>query len=211
MRTISVRVQADHLERMTKVKRPILALAELLWNSLDADATKVTVSFRENTLGGLESVTVSDNGVGMPPEVALDAFGSLGGSWKRSKSKSGERGRLLHGRAGKGRFRAFSIGEEIEWCTRFQSNGSLKEYRIRGSATRIGTFEADDPELCQGGRRGTDVVLTSIVKSFSTLRGEAAAQALAEHFAIYLREYSDVEIVYDGVRLDPAHVEKEAL
>src|SRR5438270_1001327 len=107
MKTISVAVQPDHLQRMASVKKPILALAELVWNSLDADATDVRVTFQENLLSGLTSIGVSDNGTGMTPTEAEQSFGSLGGSWKRFGSRSRHSGRILHGRAGKGRFRAF--------------------------------------------------------------------------------------------------------
>jgi len=69
MKTISVEVRPDHLQRMAAVKKPILALAELVWNSLDADATEVSVSFDENLLGGLNAIRVTDNGTGMTPRA----------------------------------------------------------------------------------------------------------------------------------------------
>ena len=51
MRTISVQVQPDHLRRMTAVKRPVLAVTELVWNGLDADATRVRVILEKDKLG----------------------------------------------------------------------------------------------------------------------------------------------------------------
>ena len=42
MKRVSVSVQNDYLERMSKT-RPINAVAELVWNSLDADADKIKV------------------------------------------------------------------------------------------------------------------------------------------------------------------------
>jgi hypothetical protein len=193
---------------MTRVKRPVLALAELVWNSVDADATEVNVLFEENPLGALERIRVIDNGAGMEHATALEAFGSLGGSWKRRAARTG-RGRLLHGRAGKGRFRAFSIGELIEWHTRYASNGTLFEYVIKGSLDQLGTFKAEDPTECDSGGSGTEVVLLNITRAFQTIRGTDGAQAIAEQFAIYLREYPEVTIVYDGITIRPSEVEKD--
>lgn len=48
-----VEVQSDFLEKITKAK-PVQALAELVWNGLDADATSVSVSFDYNALGACQ-------------------------------------------------------------------------------------------------------------------------------------------------------------
>lgn len=209
MKTISVEVREDHLARLTHVKRPMLAVAELIWNSLDADATSVSVTFRRNALGGLDEIRVTDNGLGMPPDQALEAFGSLGGSWKRRTQRTPGQKRLMHGRAGKGRFRAFYIGETVEWVTRFVSDGGLEEYAIRGSGTHLGTFQAEDIRESSAAKTGTEVVISDITKHFKTLEGSEGAQAIAEEFAIYLRQYPSVRITYDGLRVDPRAVEKD--
>jgi hypothetical protein len=57
MKRVSVSVQDDYLERMSKT-RPINAVAELVWNSLDADADKIEVKLFENEMGGLEKLIV---------------------------------------------------------------------------------------------------------------------------------------------------------
>ena len=44
MQKIVVKVENDHIERLTSGK-PLLALSELIWNAYDADASKVTVDF----------------------------------------------------------------------------------------------------------------------------------------------------------------------
>jgi hypothetical protein len=43
---IEVKVENDHIERLTTAK-PILALSELIWNAYDADASTVRVEFEE--------------------------------------------------------------------------------------------------------------------------------------------------------------------
>jgi DNA mismatch repair ATPase MutL len=86
--------------------KPILAVAELVWNALDADAKKVRVELSYNKLGGLQAITIIDNGHGISYTDAIPAFENLGGSWKNRHTKSKGERRLLHGKAGKGRFLA---------------------------------------------------------------------------------------------------------
>jgi len=50
MQTVSVEVRSDHLETLSRVKKPIFAIAELIWNGLDADATQVRVELERNEL-----------------------------------------------------------------------------------------------------------------------------------------------------------------
>jgi hypothetical protein len=37
-KTFEIQVQDDHLQRVAQVRKPILAIAELIWNAVDADA-----------------------------------------------------------------------------------------------------------------------------------------------------------------------------
>jgi hypothetical protein len=43
MKTLTVKVEGDHLRTLSHAKKPILAVAELIWNGLDADAQEVSV------------------------------------------------------------------------------------------------------------------------------------------------------------------------
>ncbi len=53
------------------VERPSSVVKELVENSIDAGATKITV---EISGGGIKRIKVSDNGIGMSPEDAVTAF-----------------------------------------------------------------------------------------------------------------------------------------
>ena len=96
-----VEVQSDFLEKITRAK-PIQAISEFIWNSLDADASKVEVFVEENELGAMSRVIVRDNGTGMEYVKAPEHFKSLGGSWKRPGATTKSEGRLLHGQDGPG-------------------------------------------------------------------------------------------------------------
>ena len=81
---ISVQVQSDHLERISKVRKPIIAVAELIWNGLDADATEVRAEFDHNALGALERIRVIDNGSGL--RRSADRARNSGRSRSRSQN-----------------------------------------------------------------------------------------------------------------------------
>src|SRR5277367_5494208 len=104
-----VEVKSDFLEKITRAK-PVQALAELIWNSLDADARKVEVFVEENEMGAMSRVIIRDNGSGIEFAEAPALFSSLGGSWKRSRTTTKSEGRFLHGQDGRGRFKVFAIG-----------------------------------------------------------------------------------------------------
>lgn len=77
MQEIEVKVENDHIERLTTAK-PILALSELIWNAYDADASTVRVEFEEGGLTKLALIRVQDDGDGIPYEDAEGYFKSLG-------------------------------------------------------------------------------------------------------------------------------------
>jgi len=102
-----VEAQEDFVEKLT-VASPAGALAELIWNGLDAEATKVSVDVDYSSIG-LARIRIRDNGHGIAPEEAEALFMHLGGSWKRDTHKSKNGKRVLHGEEGKGRFRALTF------------------------------------------------------------------------------------------------------
>ncbi|MCP4644430.1 MAG: hypothetical protein GY851_28560 [bacterium] len=205
MKKITVQVRDDHLELLARAK-PVNGLAELIWNALDAEATEVRVEFVENDLGGVESVRIRDNGHGLAYDHALVAFKNLGGSWKREGIPTPQRKRMVHGKYGKGRFRGFAIGNHVEWRTVYDKDGERSSYSIVGRAATLGEFELGEVSA-SGEPTGMVVEIADIQASMGLLRGTKAEQDVTVLFALYMRQYPDVRIVYDGVPLDPANAE----
>jgi hypothetical protein len=58
---LTLSVEKDHLERLTDVSGST-ALIELIWNSLDADATKIDIYYKhEAGLDRYENIIIEDN------------------------------------------------------------------------------------------------------------------------------------------------------
>lgn len=199
---IPINVKRDHIEALISTKRPIAALIELVWNGLDADATTISIRFDKNTMEGLSAIRVQDNGSGIPYEKANDFFGSLGGSWKSQKHKT-PNGRNLHGKSGKGRFKAFALGTLVEWNTTSKQNEKFVDYKIIGTSTDLETFEVTDTTPSRNSNTGTEVTISNIDSDFSNLTGEQAPIEIAKYLAVYLSEYPGIIIDYDGTQVDP--------
>src|SRR5687768_7647821 len=91
-----VTLDPRHLQRLSA---PLLTgVIELIWNAIDADASIVRVSLRDNGLGlgGVREIEVVDDGHGIDLQAAMDGFLALGRSWKADGGRSRTLGRPLH-------------------------------------------------------------------------------------------------------------------
>lgn len=201
MKTIGVKVQPDYLERIATAKSPFPAVSELVWNALDADANTVRVILAPNALTGLEKIIVEDDGHGIAFEDAEQFFSQLGGSWKRQANRSNG-GRILHGKGGQGRFRAFGLGEYVEWQTVYASEGKFWQYTISGSRSNLGEFKLSDPHPTKQSITGTRVTVTNLAQGQSVLQTDEAAHHLTETLALYLLQYPNVRIFFDSRALE---------
>jgi hypothetical protein len=204
MKRIPVNVKGDHIESLAATKRPIVSIVELIWNSLDADADRISVRFDLNGIGGIETIRIGDNGNGIPYAEAETLFGNLGGSWKTTRNRT-SKGRSLHGKSGKGRFKAFSLGTQVLWKTTVPKNGAFVDFTIKGFAHCLDSFELADPVTSSADHSGTEVVVTNIRKNFTSLIADTAPREITNCLAVYLSEFPGIVIDYDGARIDPAH------
>lgn len=89
------------------------ALIELVKNSYDADASKVTLEFSQDECNNIQTLKVSDNGHGMTTDVVLNKWlvPSTDDKLKRKLSPFGKR--VMQGRKGIGRYAASILGEDL--------------------------------------------------------------------------------------------------
>lgn len=208
---IPVNLSSDYLKSITVTSRPLLSLAEVIWNGLDADAQRVSVRFDRNQLDTVEAIRIRDDGTGINFDHAGALFGTLGDSWKKSKNRT-TGGRGLHGKNGKGRFRAFGLGSRITWSTTAHRDGvGLVSFRISGSTAALKDFEVSDPVVVNhGSKSGTEVIIENLHREFGSLTHSDAALDVTREFASYLAKHPGVIIDYDGIVLDPKTVQDRA-
>jgi hypothetical protein len=175
----------------------------MVWNSVDADAENVWVNFRSNPLGGLEEITVRDDGTGIPLEIGSEhKFASLGGSWKAKSLRTGRR-RLIHGKNGEGRFRAFALGGIVTWETTYRDSDGLHAYEITGSVAEPGKFQLSDLKKAAEISTGTTVHIRNLVaEQDGTLLAPEFTEHVSRVFAPYLLNYRDITLAVNGKLLD---------
>jgi hypothetical protein len=206
-RRIHVTVEKDHLESLAKPSRSLVGVAELIWNALDAEAESVRIEIAMNELGGVGSVTVTDDGHGMTAEDASEEFAHLGGSWKLHADHSKNNKRLLHGKHGQGRWRAFSLGSIVRWTTVADAKDGREKTTIAGGRFALTEFELSDPEPTTD-QIGTRVVVENVDEEpAAALLMEEAGDNLTAILAPYLERYPNVAVEFRGQTLAPASLQ----
>lgn len=200
MTKVHVIAKRDFLESLTNAK-PLDGLAEIIWNGFDSQAEHVQVFFELNDMDGIESIKVRDYGYGIDRQKVESYFGNLGESWKKAQHR--QNGRALHGKNGKGRFKAFGLGERIEWNTSYKQDGKTYSYKIKGNINSLDDFDISDPVESKTSSIGTEVVIYNLKKDFRSLRQDNAPQELSKKFAAYLTEYPSLKLEYNGITIDP--------
>jgi hypothetical protein len=199
----ALEVQGDFLNKQTFAK-PAQALAELIWNSLDADATVVDVT--EDSYSGFGSrIIISDNGLGFSHADAPNLFRHLGGSWKHfAGGVSRTRKRFLHGSEGKGRLKALSLGRVVDWEVCHQSELGYHEFTVSMLGNSLKEVHVSMPQLAKQKFPGVRCIISELSKPPEFLYSQKLHQELSSVFAIYLKNYPDVQITLPAGKLDMA-------
>lgn len=197
-------VQRDHLERL--IKTPAHGLEELIWNAVDADAGLVECYLVRSSAGGIETLVVSDNGLGITEERANISFERLGGSWKALATKT-EGGRGLHGKAGQGRLGAFGLGDWVRWTSTSQAvAGGLVTIQITGRRGNLQEIEIDVVEPPHE-QVGTTVEIGELNKAaLAWLESPKPVERLTSTFALTIEKYG-VELRWESKKIDPADIQ----
>ena len=213
IRDIKVQAKADYIASLSHAS-PLAAIEELVWNALDADAREVKIDLIQNALGAVEAIRISDDGAGVDVDRIDSTFGGLGGSWKKGRAMTVALKRRLHGRHGRGRFKAFALGGHVEWRTTraaVASGGTgssqLSSYVISGDLETPGLFKIE--ETNPGFATGTEVYITNVRPTADSLTDAGTVvPALAAKFALYLKAYPNVHVYFSGIPVTPVIVRK---
>ena len=206
-KNVYIQSKRDHIVSLSAAT-PLAALQELVWNALDADASEVRIDLVTNPLGGIDAIRVSDNGTGVDILKVDDTFGGIGGSWKMGAVRTPGANRQLHGRRGKGRFKAFALGSRVEWRTTMSTPDGLLSYTIVGDAEDPTKFTIEDAAT-PGPASGTEVYITNVRANADSLTEAAeTVQSLASAFALYLKSYPDVAVYFCGIPVSPVIVQR---
>jgi len=194
----------DHVARLAHEGDPIRAIVELVWNSIDADASSVAVALDRDELDGISAVRIADDGHGISSDEVAATFGKIGNSWKKVADRSRQGKRRLHGKFGEGRLRAFALGTRVVWESRCANTaGVMQEVTITGSRSNRHRF-LWDAEPIGGTATGTTVTAhNDKQRGLSALDADSAVVTLRSQFAPALLNERSLTITYRGATLDP--------
>jgi len=202
METFHLVAAADHVRGLAHESDAVRAVAELVWNALDADATRISVDLMRNSSEGIDGVSISDNGHGMSAETASSGFRNIGGSSKRVIRRS-PADRPFHGKFGRGRLRAFALGTDVVWdSVGTDVTGQRVAVKIAADPGTVDQWSISAPIPTD---RATGTVFRSAGKQgLDRLAREDSPTTLLAEFAPYLIDRPSIEVIYDGDALRPA-------
>jgi hypothetical protein len=186
-------------------KAPVKALAEAVWNALDVGADEVKIDFEYTSLETIQTIIVTDDGAGMDRERADVGFGEYGDSWKRRIDARTHNGRTVHGQRGQGRYDLLHLGLAARWeSVAEQADGTLGTIQIELRAADPRNYEITGP-FPHTGPTGTTLRIANVTAAADKeLNRPDLADLLAADFALYLRQYPNVEIQVRGITVDPS-------
>ena len=204
--TLQMKPGETELLRLRNQTNAVGALAELVWNAIDADAKNVHVDWTENEMMGVDSIQIQDDGHGIlaadDEDYSNHPFASLGDSAKHTVSHQSPGGRILHGRFGKGRIRALALGGVIDWDTTFAASGKThKRYTIRAVVGEA-NLQITTPKVTKK-KPGTKVSVTHVSEKGNTLDDKTVRRRFSLIFSEHLANYPDINIFIQGERLQP--------
>jgi signal transduction histidine kinase len=176
-----------------------IALAELIKNSYDADATLVEVTVRP------DSIVVSDDGHGMDFTSFRDFWMRIGSPHKDRRRQSPD-GRTLTGSKGVGRLSAQFLANEIDMTTRAEKHRALYahvDWREAIKARELTKAKAQwayvrAPTFAGGARHGTTIRLVDLKQEWDA----DALQALARELWPLQPPYATEDASGDAFRID---------
>ena len=130
---------------------PVAAVAELIANAWDADASRVNVQL-PSSLSGQPKITVQDNGIGMTFAECQKLYLNVGRNRRDDDgADASPDGRPVLGRKGIGKFAGFGIAELLEIDTTSSKTGERTVFRLDLQDLRsdeyVGTTKKEVPIL----------------------------------------------------------------
>ena len=124
-----------HLGVQMYAGRPVPAIAELISNAWDADATEVDVHLPLDEgwdpANDNQIIKVSDNGNGMTWDMVRYAYLNVGRDRRKTEGKDrSPTGRLLQGRKGVGKLAGFGIADTLEIQTIHEADAPSLDERV---------------------------------------------------------------------------------
>lgn len=199
---IDIKLSKDYITDNFSGDNYLEAIMEIVWNSIDADASEISIDLTSNAIGsGIDSLSITDNGHGIEYEKIQEYLKELGKSAKKNSHKS-PKGRIYHGKKGKGRFYFLNIGEKITWETVARDkNGKLNFYEITSNRKNPNRMYFSDIKNNQSKETFTKVTIDNLLDKPSRLKAFELKEYIIRKALNSLLSYN-IFLTIDGERID---------
>ena len=180
------------------------ALAELVANAYDADASEVRIDLYDNDVEN-KKIVVTDNGIGMSFEDVKDKFLVIGRKRRDTDSKRvTDKGRVITGRKGIGKLALFGLGNNIEIKTSIDGETKETDFILNWQAILNEKTGEYSPKTILSEKKdihyhGTIITLSELTRS-SAFDIKSAAVSLSKmfnfidsEFRVFIRRNDDIE------------------
>ncbi|HAV11772.1 MAG TPA: hypothetical protein DCX32_04520 [Candidatus Moranbacteria bacterium] len=135
-----IQITARGIRAALKNYTPFQSLVEYIWNGFDAQASKIEISYSANELGGIDSVSIKDDGYGIAHGKLQEKFESVFESKKALQNKLKRNLSALHGKNGIGRLTFFTFARNAYWKTVYADTEGNRTYDIYANAENINLY-----------------------------------------------------------------------
>ncbi|MGL5822589.1 MAG: ATP-binding protein, partial [Sarcina sp.] len=156
LKTYSAQLTSNSIQKISTSTDVEQCLGEYIWNGFDAGASVVEINTIKNSLGGIDSIEIIDNGCGVNYNTLDTTFKRVLDSEKVAKNYNDN----IHGSKGRGRFAFTNFSESATWITVYKDS-DLFSYNINMTKDNAHCFDVTNPEVCNL-TVGTKVVLSGI-------------------------------------------------
>jgi signal transduction histidine kinase len=164
------------------------AVAELIKNAFDADATTVTLTFSDTYQSG-GSLKIEDNGLGMSQEQLLNGFMRISSADKINHPVSERYGRRRAGRKGLGRFSVQRLGAELLLTTQTLESDHALRMRTTWDAFQSGLELGNIPSIVERVPKEREEGTTLLIRHLRDSWSEAEQNRVYRYSAEVLQPF----------------------
>lgn len=125
----NIQITSTGIKKSLQRYNPLKALVEFIWNGFDAQATCIKLLCSQNVMGGIDGISIEDNGYGIPKSELDKKFKPFYDSEKVIDLNEKRNVSTLHGKNGVGRLTFYHFSNSATWNTVYQDKDDRKMYK----------------------------------------------------------------------------------
>ncbi len=167
------------------------SISEIIWNSLDADANNIYITFKKNKITWIDSIEIKDDGIGISYEDIDDQKWNY---WYSDKSLSlkSKKWRFFHWKNWVWRYAGLALWTLVQWETIYEKGWKKYLHQIEIDESNLKKFDlADDKEIIETDKTTGTIVRIKNLKNKKIKKVNNLEDDIINEFAHYLKIYDN--------------------